>query len=156
MTGSLIERLKNRIRDNLLDFLEAEPSSEAPNLEDMSSSELIDRLKLRLGTLEAERYRLAQALADDPDHRDLEARANAAIDAGDDRLAREILRLKVDNASVRTEAAEKLEDLDLEATDLQALIALINEDGEIDASLEARLNKYEAALTPPTKTSKEG
>jgi len=156
MAGSLIERLKNRIRDNLLDFLEAEPDGEAPSLENMSSSEIISRLKLRLGTIEAERYRLQQALDGDVDHSNLDARASAAIDAGDDRLAREILRLKVDQTALLSDAASKVGDLDLEAEDLQSLIALIGqEDGDVDATLEARFAKYEAAGdTPPTTTKK--
>ena len=156
MTRSLLERLKNTIRDNLVDFLEVEQQSENPSLENMSSSEIVRRLKLRLGTVEAERYRLAQALGEAPDENDLEARASAALDAGNERLAREILRLKVDHASTRSEADEKREDLDLEAEDLQALIALIEADSEIDASLEERLEQYEATLNAPSDTSKEG
>ncbi len=156
MAGSLIERLKNRIRDNLLDFLEAEPDSEAPSLENMSSSEIISRLKLRLGTLEAEQYRLRQMLNSDVEQSSLEARASAAIDAGDDRLAREILRLKVDQTALLSDAARKVSDLDLEAEDLQSLIALIEqEDGDVDAKLEARLAKYDAVSdTPPANTEK--
>lgn len=156
MTRSLLERLKNTIRDNLVDFLEVEPQSETPSLENMSSSEIVRRLKLRLGTVEAERYRLAQALAEEPLPDDLDARASAALDAGDERLAREILRLKVEHASTRSEADEKREDLDLEAEDLQALIALIEADSDIDESLEERLEKYEATLGAPADTSKEG
>ncbi|MEM7460953.1 MAG: hypothetical protein AAF331_15945 [Pseudomonadota bacterium] len=156
MARSLLERLKNTIRDNLVDFLEVEPQSEPPSLENMSSSEIVRRLKLRLGTVEAERYRLAQVLAEEAAPDDLNQRASAALDAGDERLAREILRLKVDHASTRSEADEKREDLDLEAEDLQALIALIEADSEIDESLEERLEKYEAALNAPADTSKEG
>ncbi|MEM7327728.1 MAG: hypothetical protein AAF437_03245 [Pseudomonadota bacterium] len=156
MTRSLLERLKNTIRDNLADFLEVEQQSETPSLENMSSSEIVSRLKLRLGAVEAERYRLAQILAEAATPKVLEARASAALDAGDERLAREILRLKVDHASTRSEAAEKREDLDFEAEDLQALIALIEDDSEIAESLEDRLKKYDAALSAPTKTDKKG
>lgn len=156
MARSLLERLKNTIRDNLVDFLEVEPQSEAPSLENMSSSEIVRRLKLRLGTVEAERYRLAQVLAEEAAPDDLNQRASAALDAGDERLAREILRLKVDHASTLSEADEKREDLDLEAEDLQALIALIEANSEIDESLEQRLETYEAALQAPTDSGKKG
>lgn len=156
MTGSLLERLKKTIRDNLIDFLEVEEQRESPSLETMSSSDIVRHLKLRLGAIEAERYRLAQMLAEAPAQDDLDARASAALDAGDERLAREILRLKVDQASTRSEAVETCEDLDLEAEDLQALIALIEADSEIDESLEDRLKKYEAAMGAASDTGKEG
>jgi len=155
MAGSLFERLKNVIKDNLVDFLEVEQQSEPPSLETMSPSELSRRLKLRLGTIEAERYRLRQALAEDSQKRDYDARAGAAVDAGDDRLAREILRLKVEQISTRSEAEETLETLDFEASDLQRLIALIEADEDIDQSLEARLAKYEADLGSPNPNKKE-
>lgn len=144
MAKSLFERLKNVIKDNLVDFLEVEPQSDTPSLETMSSSEILSRLKLRLGTIEAERYRLQKALAEEAPNGDFDARAGAAVDAGDDRLAREILRLKVEQISTRSEAKEALEEIDLEAEDLQRLIALIDADEDIDQSLENRLAKYEA------------
>ena len=160
MAGSLLERLKNTIRDNLTDFLETEPTHEESSLENMSSSEITRRLKLRLGAIEAERYRLMQMLTAEAKHAgvdaSLDAQASAALDAGDERLAREILRQKVDQASTRSEAHDTLEDLDREAEDLQALIALIEDETNIDASLEERLAKYDAAPTAQTKTSKEG
>ena len=156
MTRSLLERLKNTIRDNLVDFLEVEEQRESPSLETMSSSDIVRHLKLRLGTIEAERYRLAQVLAETPAKDDLDARASAALDAGNERLAREILRLKVDQASTRSEAVETREDLDLEAEDLQALIALIAADSEIDETLEDRLKRYQAEADASADNSKEG
>lgn len=112
MAKSLFERLKNVIKDNIVDFLEVDPEPETPALETMSSSEILRRLKLRLGALEAERYRLRQALNEEAPDNDLDARAGAAVDAGDDRLAREILRLKVEQISTRTEANDALTELD--------------------------------------------
>ena len=156
MTRSLLERLKNTIRDNLVDFLEVEAQDSAPSLEDMSSAEIIRRLKLRLGAVEAERYRLRQMLAEESDRSDFDARASAALDSGDERLAREILRIKVAHASARSDAAEATIDLDEEAEDLQALIALMEDKDEIDTSLEDRLAKYEAALTAPETKREEG
>ena len=156
MTRSLLERLKNTIRDNLVDFLEVESQDSPPSLEDMSSAEIIRRLKLRLGAVDAERYRLLQMLAKESDRGDFDARASAALDAGDERLAREILRIKVDHASARSDAADAILDLDDEAEDLQALIALMEDKEEIDASLEDRLAKYEAALTAPETKREEG
>ncbi|MEM9570673.1 MAG: hypothetical protein AAF996_04350 [Pseudomonadota bacterium] len=122
----------------------------------MSSAEIIRRLKLRLGAVEAERYRLLQVLAEESDRGDFDAQASAALDAGDERLAREILRIKVDHASARSDAADAILDLDDEAEDLQALIALMEDKEEIDASLEDRLAKYEAALTAPETKREEG
>lgn len=146
MARSLIERLKKRIRDNVLDFLETEPSAESPPLHSIPSSDLIHRLKLRLGVIEAERYRLTQSLGEQADTSSLDTRAGAALDEGDDRLAREILRVKLDHATTRAAAAERIEDLDLEAEDLQALIKLVSEEEEIDETLEARLAKYQTLL----------
>ncbi|MEC7289483.1 MAG: hypothetical protein VXW22_05250 [Pseudomonadota bacterium] len=146
MAKSLIERLKKRLKDNVLDFLEAEPSTESLPLGSIPSVDLIHRLKLRLGAIEAERYRLARSLGQEADTGSLDARAGAALDAGDDRLAREILRLKVDRDAARAEASERLQDLDEEADDLQALIALVAEDEEMDATLEDRLTKYQSVL----------
>lgn len=156
MAKSLFERLKNVIKDNLVDFLEVEAQSDTPSLETMSSSEILSRLKLRLGTIEAERYRLRQALTEDSQSDDLDARAGQAVDAGDDRLAREILRLKVEQISTRTEAKEALDELDLEAEDLQRLIALVDADEDIDQSLEERLARYEAMAPSPDNETKEG
>ena len=95
-------------------------------------------------------------LAETPAQDDLDARASAALDAGNERLAREILRLKVDQASTRSEAVETREDLDLEAEDLQALIALIAADSEIDETLEDRLKRYQAEADASADKSKEG
>ncbi|MCR9080642.1 MAG: hypothetical protein NXH78_16255 [Hyphomonadaceae bacterium] len=157
MARSLIERLKKRIRDNVLDFLETEPSAESPPLHSIPSSDLIHRLKLRLGAIEAERYRLTQSLGEPADTRLLDTRASKALDDGDDRLAREILRVKLDHATTRAAAAERIEDLDLEAADLQALIKLVADDEEIDESLEVRLAKYESLLdATATKEQKDG
>lgn len=156
MARSLLERLKNVIKDNLVDFLEVEPQSDTPSLETMSSTEILRRLKLRLGTIEAERYRLRQALAEDTQGDDLDARAGAAVDAGNDRLAREILRLKVEQISTRTEAKDALDELDLEAEDLQRLIVLVDAEGEIDQSLEERLAKYDAMPPSPDTETKKG
>lgn len=146
MAGSLIERLKKRLRDNVLDFLETAPNANAPAPHSLPSTDLVHHLKLRLGAIEAERYRLAQSLGQAADTKALDARAGEALDAGDDRLAREILRLKVDRSSARIEAADRIQDLDEEAEDLQALIALVSEDEEIDATLEERLAKYQSVL----------
>ncbi|MEL7110812.1 MAG: hypothetical protein AAGJ68_12785 [Pseudomonadota bacterium] len=156
MAKSLFERLKNVIKDNIVDFLEVDPEPETPALETMSSSEILRRLKLRLGALEAERYRLRQALNEEAPDNDLDARAGAAVDAGDDRLAREILRLKVEQISTRTEANDALTELDLEAEDLQRLIALVDADEELDQSLEDRLAKYETMSMSSETETKEG
>ncbi|MEO1322646.1 MAG: hypothetical protein AAFV59_06525, partial [Pseudomonadota bacterium] len=121
-----------------------------------SSSEILRRLKLRLGALEAERYRLRQALNEEAPDNDFDARAGVAVDAGDDRLAREILRLKVEQISTRTEANDALTELDLEAEDLQRLIALVDADEELDQSLEDRLAKYEAMNMSSETETKEG
>ena len=155
MARSLLERLQNLIRDSFVDFLEIEPQSEPASLETMSPCEISRRLKLRLGTLEAQRYRLREALDDAPGS-DFDARAGAAVDAGDDRLAREILRLKVEQISTRTEAETALEELDLEAEDLQRLIAMIDADEDVDLSLDDRLTKYEAIIASPQHDTKEG
>lgn len=155
MAGSLLERLQNLIRDSFVDFLEIEPQSEPASLETMSPSEISSRLKLRLGTLEAQRYRLREALSDAPSG-DFDARAGAAVDAGDDRLAREILRHKVEHISTRAEAETALEDLDGEAEDLQRLIAMIDADEDVDLSLDDRLAKYEAIIASPEHDKKEG
>lgn len=146
MARSLIERLKKRLKDNVLEFLETEPSADTPPLHSIPPAELIHRLKLRLGAIEAERYRLKQSIGEPSDAHELEALAGAALDAGDDRLAREILRLKVDRTSTHAEATERIQDLDEEAEDLQALISLVAEDEEIGASLEERLAKYQSVL----------
>lgn len=155
MARSLLERLQNLIRDSFVDFLEIEPQSEPASLETMSPSEISRRLKLRLGTLEAQRYRLREALDNAPGS-DFDTRAGAAVDAGDDRLAREILRLKVEQISTRTEAETALEELDLEAEDLQRLIAMIDADEDVDLSLDDRLAKYEAIIASPQHDMKEG
>mgnify|MGYP001801325667 FL=1 len=155
MARSLLERLQNLIRDSFVDFLEIEPQSEPASLETMSPSEISRRLKLRLGTLEAQRYRLREALDSAPGG-NFDTRAGAAVDAGDDRLAREILRLKVEQISTRTEAETALEELDLEAEDLQRLIAMIDADEDVDLSLDDRLAKYEAIIALPQHDTKEG
>lgn len=156
MAKSLFERLKNVIKDNIIDFLEVDEERETPALETMSPSEILRRLKLRLGTIEAERYRLRKALNEEARSEDLDVRAGAAVDAGDDRLAREILRLKVEQISTRTEAKDALTELDLEAEDLQRLIALVDADEELDQSLEDRLAKYEAMNMSSATETKEG
>ena len=68
MARSLLERLKNTIRDNLLDFLEVDSLDSPLSLNDLSPSEILSRLKLRLGAIEAERYRLAELLTSEHDH----------------------------------------------------------------------------------------
>ncbi|MEM7640631.1 MAG: hypothetical protein AAF269_16370 [Pseudomonadota bacterium] len=156
MTRSLLERLKNTIRDNLLDFLEVDSQDSPPSLRDMSPSEILSRLKLRLGAVEAERYRLAELLTAEQDHGQFDAKASAALDAGDERLAREILRVKVDHATARTDASEAMADLEDEAEDLQALIALIEDEDALDASLEERLAEYESVLVDPAHQQEEG
>ncbi len=156
MTRSLLERLKNTIRDNLLDFLEVDSEESAPSLEDMPKSEIVHRLKLRLGSVEAERYRLSQLLAEERDERDFDAKANAALDAGDERLAREILRIKVDHSTARAEASEAMTELEDEASDLQKLIAVVEDDDDLDASLEQRLAQYDRGLTDPVSKTEEG
>ena len=156
MTRSLLERLKNTIRDNLLDFLEVDSQDSPPSLRDMSPSEILSRLKLRLGAVEAERYRLAELLTAEQDHGQFDAKASAALDAGDERLAREILRVKVDHATARTDASEAMADLEDEAEDLQALIALIEDEDALDASLEERLAEYESVLIDPAHQQEEG
>lgn len=156
MTRSLLERLKNTIRDNLLDFLEVDSEESAPSLEDMPKSEIVHRLKLRLGSVEAERYRLSQLLAEERDERDFDAKANAALDAGDERLAREILRIKVDHSTARAEASEAMTELEDEASDLQRLIAIVEDDDDLDASLEQRLAQYDRGLTDPVSKTEEG
>ena len=156
MTRSLLERLKNTIRDNLLDFLEVDSQDSPPSLRDMSPSEILSRLKLRLGAVEAERYRLAELLTAEQDHGQFDAKATAALDAGDEHLAREILRVKVDHATARTDAAEAIADLEDEAEDLQALIALTEDEAAVDASLEDRLAKYESVLVDPAPRQEEG
>ncbi|MEM9178995.1 MAG: hypothetical protein AAGA89_04755 [Pseudomonadota bacterium] len=156
MTRSLLERLKNTIRDNLLDFLEVDSQDPPPSLRDMSPSEILSRLKLRLGAVEAERYRLAELLTSEQDHGQFDAKASAALDAGDERLAREILRVKVDHATARTDASEAMADLEDEAEDLQALIALIEDEDALDASLEERLAEYESVLVDPAHQQEEG
>ena len=71
-------------------------------------------------------------------------------------MAREILRLKVEQISTRTEAETALEELDLEAEDLQRLIAMIDADEDVDLSLDDRLAKYEAIIALPQHDTKEG
>ena len=122
----------------------------------MSPSEILSRLKLRLGAVEAERYRLAKLLTSEQAHGQFDAQANAALDAGDERLAREILRVKVDHAMARTDAAEAMADLEGEAADLQKLIALMEEEDALDASLEERLADYKSVLVDPAHQQEEG
>ena len=156
MAGSLIERLRNIIRDNLVDFLEVDSENKVSTFKDVPPQEIARRLKLRLGAVEAERYRLTNLLADDVEAIGFDMRANEALDAGDEHQAKAILRLKVDHTSTRAEAIEKREDLDREAEDLHALTALIENELEIEESLEKRLESYEAALRVPTEKGKEG
>ncbi|MEO1189369.1 MAG: hypothetical protein AAFW60_09865 [Pseudomonadota bacterium] len=156
MTRSLLERLKNSIRDNLLDFLEVDSQDSPQSFRDMSPSEILSRLKLRLGAVEAERYRLAELLTSEHDHGQFDAKASAALDAGNERLAREILRVKVDHATARTDAAEAMADLEDEANELYALIALIEEEDALDASLEEQLAKYESVLIDSAPRQEEG
>ena len=156
MARSLLERLKNTIRDNLLDYLEVDSQDSPSSLRDMSPSEILSRLKLRLGAVEAERYRLAELLSSEQVHGQFDAKANAALDAGDERLAREILRVKVDHATARADAAEAMADLEGEAADLQKLITLIEEADALDASLEKRLADYKSVLVGPAFQEEEG
>ena len=156
MARSLLERLKNTIRDNLLDFLEVDSQDSTSSLQDMSPSEVLSRLKLRLGAVEAERYRLAELLTSEQGYGQFNAQANAALDAGDERLAREILRVKVDHATARADAAEVIADLEGEAADLQELIALMEEENAADSGLEKRLEGYQSALVDPAHQQEEG
>ncbi|MEO0551212.1 MAG: hypothetical protein AAFZ91_14925 [Pseudomonadota bacterium] len=155
MAPRLIGRIKNILEDSLSDFLEQYDEGSAPQPEYPANTSFPDRVRSELGSAIARRYQLQKQLAELPDFETgLLARAERAIDAGDDVEAKSILRRKTKAKGAVVELESEIEDLAAEIDILEQLLAVLSADELTADQVLEQLAQFEGGAE--TKKHKKG
>jgi len=155
MAPRLIGRIKNILKDGLSDFLEQSDEGSASQPEYPANTSLRDRIRSELGSAIARHYQLQKQLTELPDFKTgMLAKAERAIDAGDDVEANAILRRKAKASGAVANLSTEIEDLAAEIEILEQLLAALSaEELTADQVLE-QLTRFEDGLE--TKKIKKG